>query len=134
MDAPLPSCLARDAIYGWPRVRTWDVELNLTKNLDYFILQVFVTTSFDIPVISKLSLLPYCSKWFRLISYDMKLLSRLFIFMRKRWFSTWRSFTIASFKLSTALSNPSKQDHVFSSRLIIRSEVFGSDISFFYYF
>ena len=43
MDAPLPSCLARDAIYGWPRVRTWDVELNLTKNLDYFILQVFVT-------------------------------------------------------------------------------------------
>ena len=77
-----PSRLARDVIYGWPHIRTWDVELNLTKNLNYFFFQVFVT--YGIPVISKLFLLPYCSKWFTLISYDMTLFSRLFTFMHKR--------------------------------------------------
>ena len=82
LTSPLPSRLARDVIYGWPHIRTWDVELNLTKNLNYFFFQVFVT--YGIPVISKLFLLPYCSKWFPLISYDMTLFSRLFTFMRKR--------------------------------------------------
>ena len=39
---------------------------------------------------------------------------------------------IASFKLSNALSYPSKQEDVFFSRLIIRSDVCGSDtLSFF---
>ena len=40
---PLPSRLARDVIYGWPHIRIWDVELNLTKNLNYFFFQVFIT-------------------------------------------------------------------------------------------
>ena len=43
MDTPPPSHLAGDVIYGWLHIRTWDVELNLTKNLNYFFYRVFVT-------------------------------------------------------------------------------------------
>ena len=43
LTSPLPSRLARDVIYGWPHIRTWDVEPNLTKNLHYLFFQVFVT-------------------------------------------------------------------------------------------
>ena len=102
-------------------IRNWVVELNLTKNLNFFFFQVFVTYVIWYSCNLLVVLLPYCSKWFPLISSDMTLFSRLFTFMRKRWFSTWWHFMVASFKLSTASSNPSKRDNVFSSRLILRS-------------
>ena len=112
-------------------IRTWNVDLNLTENMDYFSSRFSSLTSSGIPVISKLFLFPYCSKWFPFISSDITLFSRFFTFMRKRWFSSWRSFMITSFKLSNSLFNPSKRESIFFSRLIIKLDVCGSNIIFF---
>ena len=80
------SRLARDVIYGSPHIRTWDVELNLTKNLDYFFFQIFVTYvirySWNLQVVSSFILfemIPINLIWheiiFKIIYFDAQTLS-----------------------------------------------------------
>ena len=108
----------------------WQASISLLEALTSILSRISInfhsrstsSISFEIPVISKLFLRPYCSKRFPFSSREITFFFKLSTLKLKRWFSICKFFMTTSYKFRSSLSTPSKRINIVFSRFMINSE------------